>query len=131
MIVRNCHDLSGTHRDVKGAGFNSLRAVLERDGVGFSLHQTRIKKGGPYHWHYTRHKEACYCISGCGIVTSLDTGERHRIQQEDVYILNENDDHEFEALTEVVLISVFTPAIKGNEIHQSDGSYEIARELFS
>jgi len=48
-----------------------------------------------------------------------------------VYILNENDDHEFEALTEVVLISVFTPAIKGNEIHQSDGSYEIARELFS
>ena len=131
MIVRNFSDLVGTDRDVRGKGFQSLRAVLDRDGVEFSMHQTRVKKGGPYHWHYKHHKEACCCLSGHGVITSMDTGESHCIGQGDIYILNDNDDHEFEALTEVVLISVFSPALTGQEKHQPDGSYELVRELFT
>ena len=40
-----------------------------------------------------------------------------------VYVLDKYDDHEFKAFTDVVLICVFSPPLKGSETHQPDGSY--------
>jgi L-ectoine synthase len=39
------------------------------------------------------------------------------------YILDQHDDHLFEALEDTVLISVFNPPIIGGEVHREDGSY--------
>lgn len=124
MIVSSINDITGTNRDVHGQGFQSLRLLLASDGLGFSVHKTVIPKGGPYTWHYKRHLEACYCIAGRGIL-STET-EQWQIEPDTLYALNEHDRHTFEALTDVVLISIFNPPVTGREIHQEDGSYELA-----
>lgn len=125
MTVRTINEIRGTDRDVTGVGFKSLRLLLAKDGMGFSVHKTEIQKGGPYHWHYKHHLEACYCVSGSGILRNLETGEEHEIFPETIYVLDNHDDHTFEALTDVVLISVFNPPVTGSEVHNQDGSYTL------
>ncbi len=125
-VIRN-KDIAGSKREVdcpKG-GFTSFRYLLAKDGMGFSLHRTEIPKGEPQHWHYTNHLEACYCISGKGWLVNLATRERFYIKPDTMYALDKNDDHTFEALEDVVLISVFNPPITGRETHQEDGSYSL------
>lgn len=125
MKVRTIKEISGTSRDVRcpSGGFRSLRLLLDRDGMGFSLHKTMIPKGPPQHWHYSNHLEACFCIAGFGILTDLATGERHAIVPDTIYVLDKHDDHTFEALEDTILISVFNPPVVGNEVHRADGSY--------
>lgn len=105
-------------------GFTSYRYLVAKDGMGFSLHKTVIPKGGPQHWHYKNHLEACYCVSGTGWLTNLKTREKFYIKPETLYALDKHDDHTFEALEDVVLISVFNPPVTGREVHREDGSYE-------
>lgn len=101
----------------------SLRALLKMDGMGFSLHKTIIPKGPPQHWHYKHHLEACYCVAGRGRLTNLMTGEVYYIAPDVVYVLDNHDDHTFEAEEDTILISVFNPPVTGTEVHGEDGSY--------
>jgi len=123
MKVKTIKELEGTERHIKGVGFDSIRVLLEKDGMGFSLHKTIIPKGDPQHWHYKHHLESCYCIKGSGIIKNLTTKESYPINVDSIYILDSNDDHTFQALEDVVLISVFNPPVSGNEIHDESGSY--------
>lgn len=123
MKIARINQLEGTERDVQGVGFKSIRPILEKDGMGFSLHKTIIPKGDPQHWHYKEHLEACYCIKGRGIITELKTGLSHLITPDVIYILDDHDDHTFEALEDTILISVFNPPVTGKEVHNEDGSY--------
>lgn len=131
MNIVRVNDLKGSDRDVlcpKG-GFRSIRGLLASDGMGFSMHKTFVPCGmGPQHWHYKNHLEACYCIAGRGVITNLATGEKHEITIDTIYVLDSNDDHTFEALTDVILISVFNPPITGREIHGPDGSYSLEKK---
>lgn len=129
MKIINTQNLIGTERDVRGVGFNSLRILLASDNMGFSLHETRIDKGGPYHWHYKEHLEACYCISGCGLIHNLTTDEIFNIFPGVTYVLNDHDNHTFTASEPTVLISVFNPPVSGQEIHGEDGSYSLPRNM--
>lgn len=121
MIVTSIDDIASTERDVTGEGFRSLRLLLGRDGLGFSLHETRIPAGGPHRWHYKHHLEACYCVSGIGILRAHS--QQWWIRPGTMYALDRHDDHTFEALQDTVLISVFNPPVTGTEIHEKDGSY--------
>lgn len=123
MKVVDIKSIENTDRHVKGEGFESLRVLLRSDNMGFGIHKTIIPKGGPYHWHYKNHLEACYCIKGKGELTNLETGEKFTIDVDTTYVLDNNDDHTFEALEDVVLISVFNPPVTGKEVHTEDGSY--------
>jgi len=125
MKIARINQLLGTDRDIDGHGFKSIRPILEKDGMGFSMHKTIIPTGGPYHWHYKNHLEACYCIRGRGIITDLKNNVQHMISPDVIYILDNHDDHTFEALEDTILISVFNPPVKGNETHNEDGSYTI------
>lgn len=125
MKIVKIKELEGTKRHVKGVGFDSVRILLESDGMGFSLHKTIIPKGEPQHWHYKYHLESCYCVSGRGVIVNLKTGESFEIEPETTYVLDEHDDHTFEALEDTILISVFNPPVTGSEIHKEDGSYDI------
>lgn len=125
MKIVSVSALQGTQREVhcpKG-GFISTRLLLERDNMGFSLHHTFVPKGKPQHWHYKNHLEACYCVSGRGLLTDLSTGIVHEIRPGLAYVLDNHDDHTFEAVEDTVLISVFNPPVTGTEVHQADGSY--------
>lgn len=124
-VVRIAHlESQGRKVDCPRGGFTSFRALLESDGMGFSMHKTVIPKGPSQHWHYKHHLEACYCIAGEGILTNLETGDKHMIIPDTVYVLDHHDDHTFEAIQDTVLISVFNPPVTGNEVHDEDGSYK-------
>lgn len=106
-------------------GFTSYRYLLEKDNMGFTLTKTIIPVNGKQFWHYKNHLEACLCIEGKGILTDLKTGQQHIILPDIMYALNNNDPHEFEAMQKTILICVFNPPLKGNEVHKKDGSYGI------
>jgi L-ectoine synthase len=127
MKVIDIEDVQGTERDVAcpRGGFKSLRYLLAKDGMGFSLHRTEIPKGTPQHWHYKHHKEACYCIAGRGILNNLTTKQWFVIEPGTCYVLDNHDDHTFQALEDTVLISVFNPPVTGSEVHDADGSYSL------
>jgi L-ectoine synthase len=110
---------------VKFTGGLSFRPVVEKDGMGFSVHKTVIPVGGPHKWHYKHHLEACYCVRGRGILTNLKTGVIAHITPDVVYLLDEHDEHTFEAIEDTVLISIFNPPCKGNETHDANGNYSI------
>ena len=105
-------------------GFESSRFLLESDGMGFTLTHTFIPRGEPQHWHYKEHFEACYCVSGSGLLTNLGNDVVHFIEPGTVYALDRHDDHTFQAIRDTVLVCVFNPPLKGREVHREDGSYE-------
>lgn len=125
MKIVRTQDLEQTERDVIFTGGNSIRLIIKKDNMGFGVCKTYIPKGGPHHWHYPNHLEACYCIKGHGYLTNLKTGLKILISPDTTYLLDEHDDHTFEALTDVVLISIFNPPLKGNEKHDQNGQYSI------
>lgn len=125
MKIVRIANLVGTEREVRcpRGGFTSYRALLAKDGMGFSMHKTVVPQGTAQHWHYKNHLEACYCVQGVGLLTNLVTGQTHNIAPDSVYVLDDHDDHTFQALTDVVLISVFNPPVTGLEVHDASGSY--------
>lgn len=102
----------------------SNRLLLESDGMGYSFTKTEIEAGKRVFQHYKNHLEACYCVSGKAILTDAKTGEEILIEPDVTYVLDKYDPHYFEALEPTVLICVFNPPLKGNEIHKEDGSYD-------
>jgi quercetin dioxygenase-like cupin family protein len=104
-------------------GFVSHRILLDSDNMGYGMTKTVIPPNGKQHWHYKSHLESCYCISGRGEVTVIQTGEVFQIGPDVTYVLDKHDDHYFEAFEEVVLICVFNPPLTGREVHGDDGSY--------
>lgn len=124
MKIVRANELEGTNRDVLFTGGNSLRVLVRDDNMGFGVCKTHVRKGGPYHWHYKNHLEACYCLKGHGYLTNLDTGLKILISPDTMYVLDKNDDHTFEALTDVILISIFNPPLVGNESHDENGNYK-------
>lgn len=120
MKTKNLAEVQG----VKFTGGTSFRVVLKNDGVGFAMMQTVIDKGGPYLWHYKNHQEACMCIAGNGQVKDLTTGEVHQISSGVTYIVDAHQPHEFTAFTQVVLVSVFNPPLRGDESHDKEGNYQ-------
>ena len=127
MKIVTAESTIGTDREVDcpNGGFKSLRMLLAKDGMGFSVHKTIIPAGEPQHWHYTRHLEACYCIQGKGLLKNLETGFEYFIKPDTMYVLDKHDNHTFQALEDVVLISIFNPPITGKEVHGEDGSYQL------
>ena len=105
-------------------GFVSNRILLDKDNMGYTMTKTVIPPNGKQHWNYTQHLESCYCISGKGLLTNAKTGQYWSIYPDVTYVLDQHDDHYFEALEEVTLICVFNPPLTGKEVHGEDGSYE-------
>ena len=125
MKVIEFDDIKGTDREVhcpKG-GFISYRYLLESDKCGYTITRTFIPKGMPQTWHYTRHIESCYCVSGKATLGNLATGEQFDIRPGTLYALDKHDRHLFMALEDTTLICVFNPPLKGPEVHGEDGSY--------
>lgn len=101
----------------------SNRILLESDGMGYSMTKTVVAPGPHVFQHYKHHLETCYCVSGNATLTNATTGETFAIVPDTTYVLDKHDPHYFEAHEETVLICVFNPPLKGQEIHDADGSY--------
>ena len=124
-----------TLKDVEAAGWllvmfdgrtRSARFLTAADGLGFSLHSNWAYADPPTAlrvW-YKHHWEANYIISGRVKLTDLTSGEIWTVGPGDLYQVGPNDRHTFEAVEEVHLLSIFCPALRGDERHDEDGAYE-------
>lgn len=116
MFVRTLAELIGTERDVDWGNGLSRRFVLERDGLGFALMETTVRAGSESHQQYRNHLEACYCIEGRGEIEDSD-GNVWALEPGTLYALDKHDKHVLRAHTDMRLVSVFNPPIKGQESH--------------
>ena len=125
MIVRSLQDLLADGRVVSAEGWTSQRLLLQEDGMGFSLHDTKIEEGAVLEMHYKNHLEAVYCIEGEGSIIALDEAVEHPIQPGTVYALDQHDRHVLKAKTELRVICVFNPPLVGPESHDEHGAYPL------
>lgn len=126
MIIADKKDLTGTMRDARGPGWESLRLLVRSDGMGFSMTETHVLPGAVLRLQYKHHIEACYCIGGAGQVVELASGVVHEISTGVLYAPNAHDLHEVRVPAggkALHLICVFSPGLEGTEVHGPDGSY--------
>lgn len=126
MIVRTVSELAGTRREVEGPGWRSTRVIVRDDGVGYSLHETVVAAGMELRLEYKHHFETNYCVAGSGEVVDLVTGQAHPLRPGTVYALDKHDAHVVRAFDDGLrLVCVFSPALRGDETHDSSGGYEV------
>ena len=126
MIVRDLNELKDTGRYAEKAGlWTSARYLLKDDGVGFTMTQTTLAAGQGLEMEYKNHIEANLVIEGEGLVTDLATGVEYALLPGSMYALDKHDRHHMQAITDMRLVCVFTPALTGQETHDKDGSYPV------
>ena len=123
MIVRTLGETLGTPREVSAKTWVSRRLLLAADGMGFSVHDTRILAGTETVMEYRHHVEAVYCIEGEGEIQTLPDGPVHRIEPGVLYALDGHERHALRAESELRLVCVFNPPVTGAEVHGADGAY--------
>lgn len=106
-------------------GFVSHRLILHDDNMGYGMTKTVVPPNGRQFWHYRNHLESCYCLSGKGVLTDIETGEEYIVEPDTTYVLDKHDPHYFEAIEETILLCVFNPPLHGNETHNEEGSYDL------
>lgn len=129
MIVRTLDAIIDTDADVKAPTWRSRRLLLARDAMGFSLHDTLIAAGTSTTMEYVHHLEAVYCIAGEGSIEDLDTKVVHAIAPGTMYALDRHDRHVLRADSELRLVCVFNPPLRGDEVHGPDGAYPRAESV--
>ncbi|WP_018680899.1 ectoine synthase [Actinokineospora enzanensis] len=99
----------------------SYRFLLRQDNMGFTVAHTTVRANTKSRLQYRSHLEACYCIAGVGEVQTVDgrgfplsPGVLYALDEHDAHFLIAGPDHDLE------LISVFSPALRGDERHNLD-----------
>lgn len=126
MFVRSLSDVEKSAHYVEWGNGTSHRLLTASDDLSFGVCHTVVRAGSQSLLQYTRHAEACYCISGSGEVEAMD-GTVHRIAPGVLYVLDNHDKHYLRADSEndMVLVSIFSPPLEGTERHNlsnADGS---------
>ena len=126
MIVKTFNGIkeSGGYAEKAGV-WTSTRYLLREDNVGFTLTQTTFAAGQSLEMEYKNHIEANLIIEGEARVTDVARGEEYMIGPGDMYTLDKHDRHILEAVSDLRIVCIFTPALTGNETHDADGSYPV------
>ncbi|MFJ3221196.1 ectoine synthase [Kitasatospora sp. NPDC086801] len=119
MLIRDLDDV----KTVEWGNGLSRRFLVAGDGLGYSLTDTIVNAGTKSRLEYRNHLEACYCIAGSGEVVDMD-GTSHPITPGRLYALDQHDAHYLIAGPEedLRLVCVFSPALRGDEVHQLDAA---------
>ena len=124
MFIKTLSDTLGTPSHIVGEAFESRRILVAQDGLGYSFHDTVVKKGSTQHLEYKNHIEVNYCIEGEGEVEEVATGRIWPLTPGVMYVLDKHDAHIIRATkADLRFICIFTPALTGQEKHDADGSY--------
>jgi len=125
MIVITADELTGTPRHVTGHGWESKRMIVKGDGMGYSVHETRVPEGAELRLRYEHHFETNYCFDGEGEVVDMATGVTYPIRPGTIYALDQHDDHVLRATKgDLRLVCVFNPPVGGTETHNASGGYD-------
>ena len=119
MIVRGIEEA----KTVEWGNGLSRRFLTAADGMGYTLTDTIVNAGTKSRLEYRNHLEACYCVEGEGEVVDM-AGNSHRITPGVMYALDQHDAHFLIAAphSDMRLICMFTPALRGDEVHSLDAA---------
>ncbi len=71
---------------------------------------------------YKHHWEANHILAGTAEVTELATGKSWRLEAGSAYNVGPRDRHRLRALSDLHLVSIFSPPLRGDEQHDADGA---------
>jgi quercetin dioxygenase-like cupin family protein len=125
MFVRSLADVRASGREVviAGGSARTARFLTADDGVGFTFSDVSQQAGAEARLWYKHHWEANYILAGTGELEEVATGQRWRLEPGTIYVVGPDDRHIVRAATDLRLISVFNPPLRGDENHDADGSY--------
>jgi len=124
MFVKRADQMraAGDERVVANGKARSIRMLTQSDAVGFSLSDVHLDAGAEAVLWYKHHWEANHILAGTCEVTDLATSRVHRLTSGTAYCVGPKDRHKLRAVTDVHLLSIFSPPLKGDEQHDADGS---------
>jgi L-ectoine synthase len=124
MFVRHADEMraAGQELTVAGGQARTLRMLTQADEVGFSFSDVHTKAGSDATLWYKHHWEANHIVSGTGELTELATGKTWKIEPGMAYNVGPRDRHRLRALTDLHILSIFCPPLKGDEQHDADGA---------
>src|SRR6476469_6705124 len=119
MIVRGIEEA----KTVEWGNGLSRRFLTAADRMGYTLTATIVNAGTKSQLEYRNHLEACYCVEGEGEVVDM-AGNSHPITPGVMYALDQHDAHYLIASphSDLRLICMFTPALRGDEVHSLDAA---------
>ena len=131
MHVRTIEDrrARGWEIVVDSGRVRSLRYVTVADRVGFSLHLNVSEASDGRQLWYKHHWEANYIVSGDATLEDLDRGDTWRLRAGSLYVVGPTDRHRLVDQRDVCLVSVFCPALRGDETHDAHGAYPPTGEV--
>jgi L-ectoine synthase len=124
MFVKRVDEMraAGKEMVVANGGARTLRMLTKADDVGFGLSDVRLKAGAESVLWYKHHWEANHILAGTGEVTDLTSGQSWKLEPGMAYCVGPRDRHKLSASTDLHLLSFFSPALLGDEMHDSDGT---------
>lgn len=125
MFVRTIEDVERAGRvlSLLDDTAKSARYIVAADRIGFSYNNNRVGAGYDATLWYRHHWEANYIVAGHGSVEDLATGESWTLDPGALYVVGPNDRHRIRATEDMHLVSIWNPALNGDERHDEDGGY--------
>jgi L-ectoine synthase len=100
----------------------TIRMLTAADDIGFGLSDVRFSANAEATLWYKHHWEANHILSGTGQVTDLTTGESWKLEPGMAYNVGPRDRHTVRAHSDLHLISIFNPPLRGDEQHDEEGT---------
>ena len=124
MFVKTVGEMraAGLEKVVAGGSARTLRMLLKADGIGVTICDVNLAAGNRNVLWYKNHWEANYILSGTGDVADLSSGESWPLAPDTLYCVGPDDRHAMHAETDLHLLSIFRPALQGDEMHDADGA---------
>ncbi|MBM3585668.1 MAG: L-ectoine synthase [Alphaproteobacteria bacterium] len=124
MLIKTYAGLKAQGREkvVANGSARTMRFLTQADRLGFTISDVHLKAGAENVLWYKNHWEANYVIAGRGEVKDLGTGAVYVLEPGVMYIVGPKDRHGMKVITDMHLISVFNPALQGDEQHDAEGT---------
>lgn len=124
MFVKHVDEMRRAGKEMTTANgqARTIRMLTKADGVGFGLSDVRLEAGAEAILWLKHHWQANHITSGSGEVTDLTTGQTWELGPSMAYNVGPEDRHRVRAHSDMHLLSVFCPALLGDERHDEDGA---------
>jgi L-ectoine synthase len=124
MFVKRADEMRQAGHEMIAANgqARTIRMLTQADDVGFTLSDVHLTAGADATLWYKHHWEANHILAGTGEATDLTTGESWQLEPGVAYYVGPRDRHRLRAHSDLHLLSVFSPALKGDEQHDAEGT---------
>jgi L-ectoine synthase len=124
MFVKSVSNMRAAGRElvVANGRARTIRMLTQTDNVGFGFSDVHLARGADAKLWYKHHWEANHILDGLGEVTDLTSGTSWKLEPGVAYQVGPQDRHRVRATADLHLISIFCPALRGDEQHDSEGT---------